>query len=388
MAVACALVVALAAPAFACQKDHLHKRGPQNAKGRTLSWQDLLVAGIEWPPKPEPEPVKPSGERDLKPYEGLAAWVDIFDEGPWDHPARMVRRLAQRDVKSIFVQTSTYGMHDGILHRKALTTMLRVAHNHDMDVISWYVPSFAHMDVDFRRSMQAVRFKSRYGDRFDSFALDIEATVVDNIARRNKRFLRLSERIRKHAGDGYALGAITPDPQADGYWPNFPWKRVANRYDVIVPMGYFSFFTDGYREVRRYTEHNIKEIRRATGEKDIPIHVIGGIANDMEPRETRAFVHATKSRGALGASLYDSPITSPESWRILKTFEREGPVPDGVLENVDDEKDKGKKARPKNAKGKGGKKGSQKKSRKDDRKNERAKRRQRGNDERGVVSLR
>ena len=388
MAVACALVVALAAPAFACQKDHLHKRGARSAS-RTISWQDLLVAGIEWPPKAEPEPVKPSGERDLRPYEGLAAWVDIFDEGPWDHPARMVRRLAQRGVRSIFVQTSTYGMHDGILHRKALTTMLRVAHNHGMDVVSWYVPSFAHMDVDFRRSMQAVRFKSRYGDRFDSFALDIEATVVGNIARRNKRFLRLTERIRRHAGNGYALGAITPDPQADGYWPAFPWKKVAKEYDVIVPMGYFSFFTDGYREVRRYTEHNIKEIRRATGDPDIPIHVIGGIANDMEPRETRAFVHATRSRGAFGASLYDSPITSPESWRILKGFEREGPVPDGVLEKAQDDKNKGDKDRAKKSKGKrDDNKSSSKRSRKDRRKGERAKRRQRGNDERGAVSLR
>lgn len=360
------------------------------ARGQTLSWVDLLVAGIQWPPKPKPEPVKPSGERDLDPYEGLAAWVDIFDAGPWDHPARMVRRLASRGVRSIFVQTSTYGMHDGILHRKALTTMLRVAHNHDMDVVSWYVPSFAHMDVDFRRSMQAVRFKSRYGDRFDSFALDIEATVVGNIARRNKRFLRLSERIRKHAGDGYALGAITPDPQADGYWPNFPWKKVANRYDVIVPMGYFSFFTDGYREVRRYTEHNIKEIRRATGDKDIPIHVIGGIANDMEPRETRAFVHATKSHGILGASLYDSPITSPESWRILKGFERKGQVPDGVLAKADkvEKRSEGKTDRSRKDGGKRAKKQGSKESRKKERKDERAKRRQRGNDQRGVITLR
>jgi hypothetical protein len=244
------------------------------------------------------------------------------------------------------------------------------------------------MDVDFRRSMQAIRFKSRDSERFDSFALDIEATVVGNIARRNKRFLRLTERIRRHAGDGYALGAITPDPQADGYWPNFPWKRVAKDYDVVVPMGYFSFFTDGYRQVRRYTERNIRQIRRATGDRDIPIHVIGGIADDMEPRETRAFVHATKSHGVLGASLYDSPITAPESWRILKGFEREGPVPDGVL--AIEKEESRKKAHDKDRPSKRGdsKKAKQGRTREDERKQERAERRRRGNEERGAVSLR
>src|SRR5688500_15634332 len=155
-------------------------------------------------------------------------------------------------------------------------------------------------------------------------------------------------------------------------------------------MGYFSFFTDGYREVRRYTEHNIKEIRRATGDEDIPIHVIGGIANDMEPRETRAFVHATKSRGAFGASLYDSPITSPESWRILKGFDRKGPVPDGVLAKADkaEKKSEGKDDRSNKADDKRARKHGSKESRKKERKDERAKRRQRGNDQRGVVSLR
>ena len=385
--VACALVVALAAPALACKNPHLFRRGPVTGAARQTSWQQLLLAGIEWPPRPDPKPVKPSGERDLKPYEGLAAWVDIFDDGPWDHPARMVRRLDKRGVRAIFVQTSTYGMHDGILHRKALTKMLRVAHNRKMDVVAWYVPSFAYMDVDFRRSMQAIRFRSRDGESFDSFALDIEATVVGNIARRNKRLLRLTDRIRARAGDGYALGAITPDPQASLYWPNFPWKRIANRYDVIVPMGYFSFFTDGYREVRSYTERNIRQIRRETGKQDVPIHVIGGIADDMEPRETRAFVHATKALDAFGASLYDSPITSPESWRILQGFEKKGPVPDGTLDLPEDEpkkKDADKGGRKRDGKKRDDKDGDKKRTR--DRKEERAERRQRGNDQRGTTT--
>jgi hypothetical protein len=325
VAVATAAVLA-AVPAAACQKNHLHRRFE---RARPTAWEQVLTAGVRWPVVVARTKARPSRVRhvDLSAYKGVAAWVDIFDPGPWDHPARMVRRLAKRDVEAIFVQTSTYGRARPLLHEHELSTMLKVAHHRDMKVVAWYVPSFAKMDVDLRRSMDAVRFRSETGERFDGFALDIESTVVGNIARRNERLLRLSDKVRRRVGNSYALGAITPDPQASLYWPSFPWKAVGRKYDVIVPMGYFSFFTHGYKEVRRYMQRDITHIREETGNPEVAIHVIGGIADDAKPREVRGFVHATKKRSVLGASLYDSPITSPESWRIMRSFNGRAPVP-------------------------------------------------------------
>jgi hypothetical protein len=318
-----AAVVLAAGPAAACQKNHFHRRVDQ---ARAAVWQKLLTGGIPWDwDSRRKEPVsEPVVERavDLHAYKGVAAWVDIFDPGPWDHPARMVRRLHKRGAEVIFVQTSTYGRTRPLLHAHQLSTMLKTAHDRNMQIVGWYVPSFAKMDVDLRRSMDAIRFRSETGERFDSFALDIESTVVGNMARRNERLLRLSDKIRSRVGDSYSLGAITPDPQASLYWPSFPWREVSQKYDVIVPMGYFSFFTHGYEEVRRYTQRDIRHIREKTGNPDVAIHVIGGIADDAKPREVRGFVHASKNHDVLGASLYDSPITSPESWRILSSFNR------------------------------------------------------------------
>jgi hypothetical protein len=330
LAVVSVLLMA-AGTAAACQKDHFHDR---IAEVRRLVWTKILTGEVELPrtgleiERKRPARARLVAERDvdLSAYEGVAAWVDVFDPGPWDHPARMVRRLDDRHVEAIFVQTSTYGRTRPLMHSHELSTMLKVAHHRDMQVVAWYVPSFAKMDVDLRRSMDAVRFRSESGHRFDGFALDIESTVVGNLARRNERLLRLSDKIRARVGNEYPLGAITPDPQASAYWPNFPWKPVGKRYDAIVPMAYFSFFTNGYDEVRRYTERDIEHIREETDNPDIPIHVIGGIADDAKPREVRGFVHASKKREVLGASLYDSPITSPDSWRILRAFNRSGPV--------------------------------------------------------------
>jgi hypothetical protein len=151
-----------------------------------------------------------------------------------------------------------------------------------MDVVAWYVPSFSHSKRDLWRSLRAIRFGSN-GDRFDGFSLDIEATKVSRISVRNNRLLRLSNRIRRIAGNAFPLAAITPDPLASNYGPRFPWSAVARRFDVLVPMGYFSFHASGYRKVLGYTTRAIRKVRRATSHVKRPIHFIGGIGGDAGP---------------------------------------------------------------------------------------------------------
>jgi hypothetical protein len=168
----------------------------------------------------------------LSAYEGLGAWIDIYDARPWAHPVAATDRLQRRGVRTIFLQTSNYGARHGIVRPRRMTQFLQAAHRRHMDVVAWYVPSFSRLKRDLRRSLRAIRFRSG-GERFDGFGLDIEATRVGNISVRNERLLRLSDRIRRKAGNGYPLAAVTPDPLASLYWPRFPWAPVARRYDVL-----------------------------------------------------------------------------------------------------------------------------------------------------------
>jgi hypothetical protein len=101
------------------------------------------------------------------------------------------------------------------------------------------------------------------------------------------------------------------------YWPDFPYKRIASIYDVMVPMGYFTFRAKGFKHVERYTEHNIRKIRKETEDRKTPIHVIGGIADEVGVPATRGFVRAVRKEAVLGASLYDYPITTEKTWREL-----------------------------------------------------------------------
>jgi hypothetical protein len=52
--------------------------------------------------------------------------------------------------------------------------------------------------------------------------------------------------------------------------------------------------------------------------------VIGGIADDVNVAAARGFVRAVKDHKVLGASLYDFPITSKETWKELSRVRNVG----------------------------------------------------------------
>ena len=259
----------------------------------------------------------------LAAYEGLGSWVDLFDRSPWRNPSWTVRKMDARGVRTIYLQTATYGSPASVVYPKKVAEFIASAHRRNMTVVGWSVPSFTNPKKDFRRARAGALFKTRKGERFDSFALDIEANIVNSIWLRNHRLIELSDQIRKAVGKNYPLGAIIPDSHSR-YWPDFPYKQIAKRYQVMIPMAYSTFTTHGYKGVRDYTAANIKTIRRKTGDPKTPVHVIGGIADNVGVPAARGFIKAIKKHRAVGASLYDFPITSEKTWKELSAVPRPG----------------------------------------------------------------
>lgn len=322
---AAALIVVLvlaASPASACDEKRHKTSGARHETpaAHSLSWEEILFGGLARDSQ-SAAPLERVTAEDLVAYRGLGSWIDIFNAKPWANPKAAIRTMARRGAKTIFLQTSTYGQSGGIFDEAAVDDFLHHAHRRGMKVVAWYVPSFTQQKIDLRRSLRAINYRSPSGERFDSFGLDIEAALVDNVSLRNDRLLALSRRIRNAAGWSYPLSAITPDPIASTYWPSFPWKQTARIYDVIVPMGYFTFRAHGFKEVREYTADNIEKIRDETEDRDIPIHVIGGIADAAGPTDLKGFVKASRENEVMGASLYDYPITSRRSWYEMRALD-------------------------------------------------------------------
>jgi hypothetical protein len=260
-----------------------------------------------------------SGHRSV--YAGLGTWLDIYATPFWVNPQQEVAAMARDGVRTLYLQTGNYGQRAD-LGPRALGRFVDAAHAAGLRVVAWYLPSFLYPAQDTRRALAAIRFRSPKGERFDSFALDIEASLVRSVPLRSKRLLQLSARLRAAVGHRYPLGAIIPSPvgirRHPHYWPHFPYRPLARFYDAFLPMAYA---TDagvrGSKRTRAYDAADIAIVRARTGRPHVPIHLIGGLANAMGGREVAGFMRAVADCVPLGYSLYAFSVTRQATWRAL-----------------------------------------------------------------------
>jgi hypothetical protein len=257
----------------------------------------------------------------LQAYRGLGTWVDIYDKHQWAHIWKTVHGAKAHGVRTIYLETGNYHSNGPVFRPRAAARFIDIAHKAGIEVVAWYLPGFDHLRKDYRRTIKAIDFATPDGQSFDGLAMDIEATNVRSIPRRERRMLRLSRHVRNKVGDGYPLGAIIPSPsdmEAGSYWgTDFPFKAVAHLYDVFLPMSYSSFRASGLVATHDYIQRSIRIIRRRSEQRGVPIHVIGGLADGATGREVTGFVRAVREYGVLGASYYDYGSTGPEDWAAL-----------------------------------------------------------------------
>jgi hypothetical protein len=262
-------------------------------------------------------------------YAGLGTWLDIYATPSWKHPQREVAAMARDGVRTLYLQTGNYEQSADLVRPQALGRFIDAAHAAGMRVVAWYLPSFLYPAQDARRALAAIRFRSARGERFDSFALDIEASLVKGVPLRSRRLLRLSARLRAEVGRRYPLGAIIPSPvgirRHPKYWPHFPYRSLAGFYNVFLPMAYA---TDagirGVRATRAYNTADIAIIRARTGKPHVPIHLIGGLANAMGTKEIAGFMGAVADCSPLGYSLYAFSVTRQATWKALAALPAAG----------------------------------------------------------------
>ncbi len=257
-------------------------------------------------------------------YRGAGAWIDIWDGQVLADPVGTVDGLSLNGVRTIYVETANYRTprSTSIADPVARAALIDAAHANGMRVVAWYLPGFKDLRRDLQRSLDAIRFTTVAGGHIDSFALDIEASVVRSIATRNRRALKLSKRIRSAVGRQYPLGAIVPDQRSTSVslpsvWPRFPYRRLRRYYDVFLPMSYSTHRGKGSGFVYTYTRANVQYLRLATGDPALAVHVIGGLANKLSTAEDEAVVQAALDEGTLGASFYKLRLSSAGEWQAL-----------------------------------------------------------------------
>jgi len=255
-------------------------------------------------------------------YAGLGTWLDIYATPFWTHPHREIAAMSRHGVRTLYLQTGNYEQAVALVHPQALGRFIDAAHAAGIRVVAWYLPSFLYPAQDASRALAAIRFRSAKGGRFDSFALDIEASLVRSVPLRSKRLLQLSARLRAAVGHRYSLGAIIPSPvgirRHRHYWPHFPYRSLARFYDVFLPMAYATNrHITSIEATRAYDAADIAIIRTRTRKPHVPIHLIGGLANAMGSKAVAGFMGAVGDCEPVGYSLYAFSVTPQTTWKAL-----------------------------------------------------------------------
>lgn len=287
------------------------------------------------PPAPAPQPpaaapdaeaprvaLAEAGEQ-LAPFSGLSTWIDLYDTSL--APEEQVALAADAGVQALFVQSARFNSPTDVHDPVRLAATIETAHDRGLEVMVWYIPDFLDPERDLRRAQAAMAFTTPRGDRPDAFGLDIEAQALPDVAERSRRVVDLSARLRSWSQGAIPMAAIALPPLqldlTDTVWPDFPWAELRPHYDVVVPMSYSSYRGTDAETTHRWNLANVEEVRRRTGDPDVPVHLAGGIANRFP--EVAAFTRAVGDAGVLGGGLYDLHTTHPEAWRYLRAMRRE-----------------------------------------------------------------
>ena len=275
----------------------------------------------------EPGPTAPVLRQhpNIAPFQGMGVWVDLYDDAAWADPATAVAGMAANGVHTLYLETSNFNRSFPFVDKQGVAAFVDAAHDDGVQIVAWYFPGFVNVGQDATRSKAAIRFRTDAGNGFDGFALDIENPDVADVSVRTARLLDLSNRLRSFAGESYPLGGIIPSPRGivvhKDYWPGFPYADLAAIYDVIMPMSYFTWHHPTGPSTHLYLTQNIRIIQREVGSDQVPIHVIGGIAQDASLDQAQAFVNVLRERGAIGGSYYTYTGVHGAEWSVLRQIQ-------------------------------------------------------------------
>lgn len=268
---------------------------------------------------------RPSGSWTLAPYTGLGAWIDVYD---WtaeftggDPPVGVddIDAMADQGIQTVFVQVAHHRSTADVSEPERLTELIDRAHDQGMHVVAWYLPTFVDPATDLRRLVAASELD------VDGLGVDIESVELEDPVERTRRLVELSSDLRAAVGPDKHMSAITLtavhlEVINRDFWPGYPWAELADTYDSILPMAYWSLRKDEYRSGSRYIGENIDRIRELTGDPGLPIHPIGGIADAITVDDVDGMVGAVTGRDAVGGSLYDWNTATPELWDAMRAL--------------------------------------------------------------------
>jgi len=258
-------------------------------------------------------------------FRGLGAWVDAYDY-PALSPAAVISDLKARGVRTLYLATARYDSAADILYPSQVAAWLAAAHAAGIRVAGWYVPDYADLTRDVRRTLAIASYASPAGQRFDAIGIDIEYMPA-GVSPGTWNIAVATHLARVRAGTTLPVVAIVLPPLLmrlyPDKWATFPWPAVTADANAVAPMSYWTSYTPAPRCAAGdqqycaylYTRDNVLLSRQYTG---LPVHVIGGAGDTATLAGVSDYVRAARETSTAGGSFYDYQTTKPEFWPYLQ----------------------------------------------------------------------
>lgn len=272
-------------------------------------------------PTDEPTPT-PAPTEDARIAAGLGAWVDTYDFPKLD-AERTVALLVKHGVRTLYLQTGRFRSTSDIAPEVA--DWLPAAKGAGLRVVGWYLPDYADVDRDVRRTVAIGTYEAG-GARFDAIGIDIEhKDGVPDTDTWNERVLAHAARVARAVELPLMMITLPPIDMAvaPDRWRGFPWRGLAEYAFGWVLMAYWSNRDCPDVAVHcpeAYAVGNDAQLRQLTGKPGLPVHLAGGIADRVSDAEVEAFIRGVNRSEAIGVSLYDVQTTRASQWPLLEAF--------------------------------------------------------------------
>lgn len=243
--------------------------------------------------------------------DGAGIWVNLwhYPEGNLD---TYCSQLRAHGIRNLFLQTSRSNT-EAIRDRQKLGEVIEACHRHNIRVIAWSFATLVDPVADADKMVEAARFLSPAGESIDAVAPNLETHLEA------WRVEKYSQHLRKSLGKHYPMIAVVFSPlNRAPQVAATPWKVLAEYYDVIAPMAYWS----GKHQklsAHEYTLATVQKVRQLCGRSNVEVHVIGdGMGTGA--RDIHQFLLACKAAEATSASLYPNHRPTAEQMVALSRY--------------------------------------------------------------------
>lgn len=243
--------------------------------------------------------------------EEKGVWVNL-----WNYPGNVrefISRQAKYGINTIYLQINR-STTDIFKHQKKVDEILKLAHRANIKVIGW---SYCYLNkdiaLDAKKFIEPALYVSPDGHHLDGMAADIE----ENISR--WAISKYTELIKESLPEDYPLRAIIFAPEIKS---KYPWKYIADNWDVLMPMAYWHGYTSRgkYVNVFDFIGKNIVRLKELTGKEDLKIHLITD-GDRTTPEEVLESIKAAKAfKVNAGISIYPEHLASDAMLRALSLF--------------------------------------------------------------------